>query len=73
MIEQKSIGLFETFFSSFKKGLICSEREGWKHRRKLLSQVFNFDFILENIPVMVKIADKAFEEFELECAQEDEN
>ena len=24
MIEQKSIGLFETFFSSFKKGLICT-------------------------------------------------
>jgi cytochrome P450 len=32
------------------EGLVLSEGEAWKCKRKLLSKVFNFDLIKENIP-----------------------
>ena len=44
--------------------MICAEGAQWKHRRKNISQAFNFDFIVSHIPMMVQIADKAFDEFE---------
>lgn len=34
-------------------GLIFSEGETWKKKRKIMSKVFNFDLIKENIPKMV--------------------
>ncbi len=31
-------------------GMMFSEGEEWKKKRKLLSKVFNFDLLKENIP-----------------------
>ena len=61
MAHQKVMGLFEVFFTGIKNGMICAEGNQWKHRRKNISQAFNFDFIVSHIPMMVQIADKAFD------------
>ena len=66
MITPKVMGIYEVFYSFFKKGIIPIEKDQWKHRRKLLSQVFNFDFITSHIPMMTSIADQVFEEVEKE-------
>jgi cytochrome P450 len=55
MIMEKDKDLYEVFFSIFRKGLFLSENGEWKHRRKLLSNVFNYDFITAHIPMMVDI------------------
>jgi cytochrome P450 len=53
----------EVLFSIIKKGLVGVEGKAWRHRRKLLSKIFNFDFIKEEIPLMVAVADNVFNEF----------
>jgi cytochrome P450 len=35
------------------EGLVFSEGDLWKNKRKLLSKVFNFDLVKENIPKIV--------------------
>lgn len=55
------MGIFEVFFTMFKKGMLCAEGTKWKHMRKTVSQAFNFDFIVSHIPMMISIADKAFD------------
>ena len=48
------------FFAFIKKSLIAIDGTEWKHRKKLLSKVFNYDFIASHIPTMVRIADTVF-------------
>ena len=48
----------------FKKGMIGIEAEDWKHRRKLVSKVFTHEFISSHIPMMIDIANGAFEDLE---------
>ena len=67
MKHEKVIGMFETYYSVIRKGIVCTEREDWRHRRKILSQVFNFDFIVSHIPMMATIADQVFDHFESNC------
>ena len=64
MIMPKEKGIFEVFFSIVAKGIIAIEGSDWKHRRRLLSKVFNYDFITDHIPMMITIADKVFDEVE---------
>lgn len=45
-------------------GLVFSEGEDWKNKRKLMSKVFNFELLTKNIPKIAAICDKAFEEFD---------
>ena len=56
-------GLYDVLFTITRKGLTRVEGDEWKHRRKLVSQVFNFDFITSHIPMMVKVANQVFQEF----------
>lgn len=51
--------------AAFGEGLLFSEGEVWKSKRKLLSKVFNFDLIKENIPKVVEIYNKCFHKFDL--------
>ena len=51
---------------TIERGLIFIEKNIWKHRRRILSKVFNFDFIASQIPVMVQSADMIFNRFEEE-------
>ena len=37
------------------------EDEYWKKKKKVMSKVFNYDFIVSQIPVMAKVADITFE------------
>ena len=60
MILPKEKNLAAVFFSLFKKGLVATEGNQWKHRRKLLSKVFTYDFITSQIPMMGKIIDEVF-------------
>jgi cytochrome P450 len=50
--------------AAFGEGLVFSEGEMWKNKRKLLSKVFNFDLIKENIPKIVEICNKCYEKFD---------
>ena len=54
---QKQKAISETYYWIIKKGLIAIEGDEWKNRRKIISHVFNFDFITYNIPMMSQIAD----------------
>lgn len=44
-------------------GIVYTEKDKWKNRRKILSKIFNFDFITSQIEMMVKVADSIFEEY----------
>ena len=48
-------------FSFVKKGIDSVEDDYWKKKKKLLSKVFNYDFIVSQIPVMAKVADITFD------------
>ena len=37
-------------------GLFLSEGDDWKKKKKILSNVFNFDFIHSKIPLIAKVA-----------------
>lgn len=43
--------------------MVFTEGDLWKNKRKLMSKVFNFDLIRENIPKIAEICDKSFNEF----------
>ena len=40
------------------------EDEKWKRRRRILSQVFTFDFIVHQMTNMIALSEKAFEKIE---------
>lgn len=46
------------------EGIVFSEGDSWKNKRKLMSKVFNFDLIKENILKMAEICDKCFDKYE---------
>lgn len=45
----------------FGEGLAFSEGEEWKNKRKLLSKIFNFELIKENIPKINEICDRCYD------------
>ena len=55
---------FEAFTSIAYKALGFLENDEWKHHRKVISKVFNYDFITSQIPNMVTIADRIFDQIE---------
>jgi len=36
-----------------KRGIAFIDKDVWRHRRRILSKVFNYDFIASQISVMV--------------------
>lgn len=46
--------------------MLFSEGAKWKHRRRLISNAFNFDLLKENIPKICSICDKRIEAIEVE-------
>lgn len=50
--------------SIFGHGLVASENNEWKRKRKLLSKIFTFDSIIEALPTIITITNTVFEEFE---------
>ena len=42
-------------FGSLARGLLFSEKEGWKKRRKIMSEVFNYNFITKFSERMAEI------------------
>jgi cytochrome P450 len=64
MLMAKERNLFETFFTVINRGMLTSEGTDWKNKRKILSSVFNYEFITSHIPMMIMIADKVFDDFE---------
>ena len=55
------------FYSFAGRAITNVEDNEWKHRRKLLSKVFNYDFIVAHIPMMITIADKVFDDLNQEA------
>lgn len=54
---------FDIFKYIIQRGIIFIQKETWKHRRRLISKVFNFQFISSQIPTMAKNADFCFQKF----------
>ena len=46
------------------EGIVFTEGEIWKKKRRVLNKVFNFDFIKILTPTIANLCDKAFEELE---------
>ena len=46
------------------RGFFFSEGEKWKNKRKVMSRIFNFDFITSQVPVICKVIDKLFTNME---------
>ena len=46
------------------EGLILSEGEEWKMKRRVLTQVFNFDFLKQLAPEIARMADQVFDKME---------
>jgi cytochrome P450 len=44
--------------------MIMNEGDVWKSKRKLLSEIFNFDFIKRNVPKMKEICHEMLEKME---------
>ena len=69
MVLHKEKDLNQVLFSTITNGIIGLEGDDWKNRKKMLSKVFNHDFITGHIPMMINIADKVFDEVEAEWRQ----
>jgi len=52
--------VFKLVIFMTKKGLAFIEKDVWKHRRRILSKVFTYDFISSQIPNMILTIDKMF-------------
>ena len=61
---QKHFGPYGIFLMIVEKGIVVVENQEWKNRRRILSKVFNYDFIVSQIPNIISIADKIFDQFE---------
>ena len=48
----------------FGQGLVFLEGDRWKSRRKILSKVFNFDFLINLVPLMSELFDECLQEME---------
>ena len=72
MILPKENKIIEVFFSILRKGLVAIEGKKWKHRRKLISKVFNYDFITALVPEMIELADNIFDNFENKFKKDEE-
>ena len=46
-----------------EKGIILAHDDEWKRRKKIFSNIFNFDMIIFQVPHMIEIADKTLDEF----------
>ena len=46
------------------EGLLFSEGEEWKMKRKVLTDVFNFEFLKQLAPKIAEMADKAYDKME---------
>jgi hypothetical protein len=45
-------------------GIAFSEDKEWKRKRTIMNAVFNYDFIIENISKIVRIAEEGFNKIE---------
>lgn len=41
-------------------GIAFSEGDEWKRKRKIINKVFNFNFIISNIPKMIRLCNENF-------------
>ena len=57
-------GPYELFFFSSPRSIIVTEGQEWYKKKKVFSKIFNFDFIVSQIPNMCKIVDSNFDKFE---------
>lgn len=57
-------GPYGIFLMITEKGIVMAEDQEWKKRKKILSKVFNYDFITSQIPNISVIADKVLDQFE---------
>lgn len=60
---EKDLRIFGTITKTSKAGLVFSEGERWKSLRKLISQVFHFDYMNSSIPIISRTANEWVERF----------
>jgi cytochrome P450 len=63
-----SYNKFEPIIANLRRvvgsGIAFSEGNEWKKKRKVISNVFHFEFLHSLIPKMIKTLDEYFEEFD---------
>ena len=52
---------------SLGMGIAFSEDKEWKRKRNIMNAVFNYDFITDNIPKIIRICNEALQLSEQEC------
>lgn len=57
----KDLKLSEGVRMTLGEGIIFSEKDIWKRKRKIISKAFNHDLLIKNIPIISKITDETFE------------
>jgi cytochrome P450 len=55
---------FKGITSLLGEGLVFSEGNTWKVHRKVISKLFTFDMLLDNIPKISEICDRVLDSFE---------
>ena len=55
------------------KGLIFVDGKEWRDSKKILSKVFNYNFVLTQIPELVRMCNKIFDLHETKAQQADPN
>lgn len=58
--------LRENFERFIGRGIAFSEGEEWKKKRKIMNTIFNYSFIVDNIPKISRIVDEGLDEMERE-------
>ena len=64
VMQPKFRKLFSHFIRTFGYGLLFSEKELWKGKKKILTEVFNFILIMGSTPKIIELCNKEFERFE---------
>ena len=59
-VHHKMKFMIQNIQRSLGHGIAFSEGKEWKRKRNIMNAVFNYDFIIENIPKIIRICNDAF-------------
>ncbi len=66
-VHHKMKFIIQNIQRSLGMGIAFSEDKEWKRKRNIMNAVFNYDFITDNIPKIIRICNEALQLSEQEC------
>ena len=67
MILHKDKQLFELMYSLAPKSILFQEGAGWKQRRRAVSSLFSFDYVVAQVPQICLVCDRLLDRFEAQA------